>query len=124
MTNLVCSIIFKISAAAVISFDLKIQKIPLWLILINYISFCIIINPVLLVGVPVFFWMKHLDKPIDIIYILALGVSMCLLRPSYAPICIFPIFIQLLISKKDKISLMVSIEIAYLIYLYLILGNL
>lgn len=119
MTNLVCSIIFVLTAIAVIIYDYKKNEIPFILVLVNYISFCMLVHPVLLFGTLGLFLLKYKNKPIDIIYIIALGISLIILRSSIGIVCIFPIFIQLLISKKDKICLMVSIELACMIYLYM-----
>lgn len=119
MMNLVCSIIFVLTAIAVIIYDYKKNEIPFILVLVNYISFCMLVHSVLLLGTLGLFLLKYKNKPIDIIYIVALGISLIIQRSSIGIVCIFPIFIQLLISKKDKICLMVSIELACMIYLYM-----
>lgn len=117
MTNLVCSIVFVLSAIAIIVYDFRKNEMPFWVVVINYISFCWLVHPILLIGTLGLFLLKYKDKPIDIIYIVALGVSLVILRPSVGIVCILPIFIQLLLSKQEKICLMVSIELACIIYL-------
>lgn len=120
MTNLVCSIIFVLSAIAIMVFDYKKNEMPFWLVILNYSSFCLLVHPILLFGSLGLFLLKYKNQPIDIIYILALGISLVILRPSMAILCLFPVFIQIIISKQEKLCLMVSLEIACMIYLYMI----
>jgi len=120
MTNLVCSIIFVLSAIAIMVFDYKKNEMPFWLVILNYSSFCLLVHPILLFGTLGLFLLKYKNQPIDIIYILALGISLVILRPSMAILCLFPVFIQIIISKREKLCLMVSLEIACMIYLYMI----
>ena len=117
--NLVCNIIFLITALAIIVFDLKIQKIPIILVLVNYSLFSYLINPILLFGniAILFFW--KFGKPVDIVYILALCYNMIVFKNAYNPICLIPLVIQLVVSKQDKMSFMVAIEISCLIVLAL-----
>ena len=118
--NLVCSIIFVLSAIAIMVFDYKKNEMPFWLVILNYSSFCLLVHPILLFGTLGLFLLKYKNQPIDIIYILALGISLVILRPSMAILCLFPVFIQIIISKREKLCLMVSLEIACMIYLYMI----
>lgn len=120
MTNLVCSIIFVLSAIAIMVFDYKKNEMPFWLVILNYSSFCLLVHPILLFGTLGLFLLKYKNQPIDIIYIVALGISLVILRPSMAILCLFPVFIQIIISKREKLCLMVSLEIACMIYLYMI----
>lgn len=117
--NLVCNIIFLITAVAIIVFDLKIQKIPIILVLVNYSLFSYLINPILLFGniAILFFW--KFGKPVDIVYILALCYNMIVFKNAYNPICLIPLVIQLVVSKQDKMSFMVAIEISCLMVLAL-----
>lgn len=118
--NLVCSIIFVLSAIAIMVFDYKKNEMPFWLVILNYSSFCLLVHPILLFGTLGLFLLKYKNQPIDIIYILALGISLVILRPSMAILCLFPVFIQIIISKREKLCLMVSLELACMIYLYMI----
>lgn len=117
--NLVCNIIFLITAVAIVVFDLKIQKIPIILVLVNYSLFSYLINPILLFGniAILFFW--KFGKPVDIVYILALCYNMIVFKNAYNPICLIPLVIQLVVSKQDKMSFMVAIEISCLMVLAL-----
>ena len=117
--NLVCNIIFLITAVTIIVFDLKIQKIPIILVLVNYSLFSYLINPILLFGniAILFFW--KFGKPVDIVYILALCYNMIMFKNAYNPICLIPLVIQLLVSKQDKMSFMVAIEISCIMVLAL-----
>lgn len=117
--NLACNIIFLITAVAIIVFDLKIQKIPIILVLVNYSLFSYLINPILLFGniAILFFW--KFGKPVDIVYILALCYNMIMFKNAYNPICLIPLVIQLVVSKQDKMSFMVAIEISCLMVLAL-----
>lgn len=117
--NLVCNIIFLITAVAIIVFDLKIQKIPIILVLVNYSLFSYLINPILLFGniAILFFW--KFGKPVDIVYILALCYNMIMFKNAYNPICLIPLVIQLVVSKQDKMSFMVAIEISCIMVLAL-----
>ncbi len=115
--NLACNILFLITAVAIIVFDLKIQKIPVILVLVNYSLFSYLLNPILLFGnlAILLFW--KFGKPVDIIYILALCYNMIMFRNVYNPICLIPLLIQLVVSKQDKMSFMVAIEISCIILL-------
>lgn len=119
MTNLVCNLLFLITAMAIIAFDLKVQKIPIILVLINYSLFSYLINPLLLVGNIAILILWKLDKPIDFIYILALCYNMIMFRNLYSPLCLIPLVIQIVLSKREKISFMVAIEISCIMVLLL-----
>ena len=117
--NLVFSIIFILTSIFIIIEDLKAQKIFVPLILVNYCSFCMIINPILLIGAGFILLFKKLKKPVDIIYIITIGFTFLYHNTQYDIISVIPLLIQTIISKKDKISFMVSIEIACIILLIL-----
>lgn len=117
--NLVCNIIFLITAVAIIVFDLKIQKIPIILVLVNYSLFSYLINPILLFGNIAILFCWKFGKPVDIVYILALCYNMIMFKNAYNPICLIPLVIQLVVSKQDKMSFMVAIEISCLMVLAL-----
>ena len=115
--NLVCNIIFLITAVIVILYDCKIQKIPIWIIILNYSSFCLLINSFLLFGLIGIYILKYLDKPVDIIYIILIGFILLNTSNLWYVLSIIPILIQTIFSKKENICLMVSIEIACIILL-------
>ena len=110
MTNLVFSIIFYVSAISIIIYDYKIQKIPLWLVLTNYTMICLLINPIILVGNIFILLLKKLDKPIDIIYIFTMSYLILINNNIYSSIGII-IMLLFIILSKDKVSLMVPLEI-------------
>lgn len=114
--TLVYKIIFLLTAITVIIFDYKIQKIPVILILINYCSICLLINPYLLAGIILIAIIKYINKPVDIVYILTLCSGFLLNQNLLYGVCIIPIILQTILSKKDKISLMVSIELAFICF--------
>lgn len=113
--SLVCSIAIVITAVAIIFFDARYQKIPLWLVILNYIALSLLVNPYLLIGLIVILLLKKFDKPIDIVYIVFL--SFCLLKrhDTRYLLCILPMIIQIMTSRKEQISFMISIELACII---------
>ena len=117
--NLVCNIVFFSTAIITIVYDYKTQRIPVYIILLNYVSLCLLINPYLLAGVVLILVLKKLDKPIDIVYIALLAFYLILYKTTYSFICIIPLVTQVIVSKKEKISFMVSIELAFTIIITL-----
>lgn len=110
--NLVYSIIFLISTIGVIIFDWKIQKIPVSLILINYISLALLINPLLIIGVIIIFISKYLDKPIDLLYLLILSYLIIISDSVHSAIAILIVVTYIVLSNKEKLSFMVPLELA------------
>ena len=117
--NLVCNVVFFISAVVVILYDYRLQKIPVILILLNYSSICLLVSPYLLAGNVVILVLKKLDKPVDIVYIALLAVYLILYKNNYNYLALIPMIVQVLVTKKEKISFMVSIELAYAILITL-----
>lgn len=115
MMSLVYSIIIVITAFAIIFFDARYQKIPLWLVILNYITLSLLVNPYLLIGLIVILVLKKFDKPIDIVYIVFLSICLLMRHDSRYLICIMPMFIQIMISRKERISFMISIELSCII---------
>ena len=113
--NLVCNAVFFISAIVVILYDYRLQKIPVILILLNYSSICLLVSPYLLAGNVVILVLKKLDKPVDIVYIALLAVYLTIYKNNYNFLALIPMIVQVLVTKKEKISFMVSIELAYAI---------
>lgn len=113
--NLVCNAVFFISAVVVILYDYRLQKIPVILILLNYSSICLLVSPYLLAGNVVILVLKKLDKPVDIVYIALLAVYLTVYKNDYNFLALIPMIVQVLVTKKEKISFMVSIELAYTI---------
>ena len=112
--NLVCSIVTVITVVFVIFFDAKYQKIPLWLITLNYIALSLLVHQLMIIGLVAILILKHYDKPIDCVYICYLCVCMLTYHNMYCILCIIPMFIQIIFSDHEKLSFMVSIEIASL----------
>ena len=113
--NLVCNAVFFISALVVILYDYRLQKIPVILILLNYSSICLLVSPYLLAGTVVILVLKKLDKPVDIVYIALLAVYLTVYKNNYNFLALIPMIVQVLVTNKEKISFMVSIELAYAI---------
>ena len=61
------------SALLVAYYDLKYQKIPIWLLLTNYISLSFLVDYALLLGLVVILYAKIKDVPIDILYLIIMG---------------------------------------------------
>ena len=115
MMSLVYSIIIVITAFAIIFFDARYQKIPLWLVILNYTTLSLLVNPYLLIGLIVILVLKKFDKPIDIVYIVFLGICLLMRHDSRYLMCIMPMFIQIMTSRKERISFMISIELSCII---------
>lgn len=115
MMSLVYSIIIVITAFAIIFFDARYQKIPLWLVILNYVTLSLLVNPYLLIGLIVILVLKKFDKPIDIVYIVLLSICLLLRHDSRYLMCIMPLFIQIMTSRKERISFMISIELSCII---------
>lgn len=113
--NLVCNAVFFISAIAVILYDYRLQKIPVILILLNYSSICLLVSPYLFAGNVVILVLKKLNKPVDIVYIALLAVYLIVHKNNYNFLALIPMTVQVIVTKKEKISFMVSIELAYVI---------
>lgn len=117
--NLVCNVVFFISAVVVILYDYRLQKIPVILILLNYSSICLLVSPYLLAGNVVILVLKKLDKPVDVVYIALLAVYLIVYKNDYNYLALIPMIAQVLVTKKEKISFMISIELAYVILMTL-----
>ena len=113
-------IIFLLTAMAIIGFDSKTQEIPWVLVILNYNSFAMLVNPFLLFGNILIVWCILQQQPIDCVYIIAMCFIALLSKNSWNVLCVFPILFQALLSKREKISLMISIEIGLVILLYLV----
>lgn len=115
--NLVYSIIFFISAILVIIYDYKYQKIPLYIIVINFISLCLLTNILCLIGIIFIFILKKLDKPIDVVYLVIIGYLIITIGSIWSILSIIVLLTFVLMSQKDNISFMIPIEISCLIEL-------
>lgn len=110
MTNLVFNIIFFITAIGIIIYDFKFQRIPLWLVIINFSIISLLVEPILLVGNIFILLLKKLDKPIDIVYILMMSYLILINNNIYSIIGIVIMLLFIMVSK-NKVSLMVPLEI-------------
>lgn len=115
--NLVYSIIFFISAIFVIIYDYKYQKIPLYIIIINFVSLCLLTNILCLIGIIFIFILKKLDKPIDVVYLVIIGYLIITIGSIWSILSIIVLLTFVLMSQKDNISFMIPIEISCLIEL-------
>lgn len=110
--NLICNIILVISAIAIIIYDYKIKKIPMWLLIINYISICLILNKWLLFGIVFILLAKLKDFPIDMLYVFIMCYLIIIVNNYFGLLGIMILLLHIILSKEDKISFMVSLEIA------------
>ena len=110
--NLICNIILVISAIAIFIYDYKIKKIPMWLLIINYISICLLLNKWLLFGIVFILLAKLKDFPIDLLYVLIMCYLIIIVNNYFSLLGIMILLLHILISKEEKISFMVSLEIA------------
>ena len=111
--------VFILTAIVIIGYDFKIQKIPFWLILINYTSLCILINYFLLFGIFILIILKKKKKPIDIVYLFTSGYLILIINNIIGLMSICIILIYIMMSKREKISLMVPIEIVLILNILL-----
>ncbi len=118
--NLVCNIIFIITAILTIIYDYKYKRIPIFILISNYIAISLLLNKYLLFGLVFIYIYKKLDKPIDIIYVLVLGYSIITKMNFLSIISIIIVLLYALLSKSKYISFMVPLEIALLIEIYCI----
>ena len=109
--NLVCSIIFIITAVAVATFDYKYQRIPLWLVLINYTSLSLLIHPIFLIGIILILFSKKLNRPIDFIYLIIIGYLIIINNDVYSTLSIFILLVSIIFAKRDPMSFMIPIEL-------------
>ena len=80
---------------------------------------CLLISPYLLAGNVVILILKKLDKPVDVVYIALLAVYLTIYKNNYNFLALIPMIVQVLVTKKEKISFMISIELAYAILMIL-----
>lgn len=117
--NLVYNILFSLTAIPIAVFDFKYQKIPLWLILLNYLLLSLLVNPIFLIGLIIILILKKFDKPIDIVYLFIISYLIIIIGSIWSVLSIIVMLIFILISKKDKLSYMVPIELVCIIELIL-----
>lgn len=109
--NLAYNIILVVTAIAIAVFDYRYQKIPLWLVILNFSVICMLTSPIFLVGIIVILVLKKMDQPIDIVYLITIGYLIIINNNIYRVISILILLIYIFLSKRDKISLMVPIEL-------------
>ena len=116
--HLAFSILLITTAIIIMIYDWKIQSIPLWLILINYSSICIINNYWLALGLLLIMILYKLDYPIDGIYLCLIGY-LIIINNNYvfSSIIIFALLLWVLLSKKEKMSFMIPLELVIIIEL-------
>ena len=125
--NYIYLISFILTAILIVIYDFKIQKIPIILLLTNYISMSLMVNYWLLFGVLVIFCAKKFDFPIDILYVVILCYLIIILHNNLSIFAILIVLIQILLSTrkesftKENLSLMVSLEPALLFELLILI---
>lgn len=119
--NIVLHIILIISAIAIIIFDYKTQRIPIWLIIINYSTICLITNKWLLLGVIFILFSKWKDIPVDWVFVLLICYVIYLNKDSmvvdFVVILLSFAYSMLFTDENGKISYLVPLEIGFIIEL-------
>lgn len=121
--SLVCINILKalfiISTIVIIVYDYKYQKIPFWVVIVNYTILSGVINYWLLFGLLYLIFCKIKDVPIDMLYVLVIFYLIIITNYSVVSILVCLICaIYVIISRKaSKISFMVPLEISIIIML-------
>ena len=121
--SLVCINILKalfiISAIVIIVYDYKYQKIPFWVVIVNYTILSGLINYWLLFGLLYLIFCKIKDVPIDMLYVLVIFYLIIITNYSVVIILVCLICaIYVIISRKaSKISFMVPLEISIIVML-------
>ncbi|MEE3344614.1 MAG: hypothetical protein VZS44_11010 [Bacilli bacterium] len=119
--NIVLHIILIISAIAIIIFDYKTQRIPIWLIIINYSTICLITNKWLLLGVIFILFSKWKDIPVDWVFVLLICYVIYLNKGSmvvdFVVILLSFAYSMLFTDENGKISYLVPLEIGFIIEL-------
>lgn len=109
--------VFIISAFTIMGYDYKYQKIPYWLLLINYISLSLLVEPVLLIGFAYIIICKLEDKPVDFLYLLVICYLIIYGNKYFAIASIILSLLFILLNKKEKLSFMIPLEISCIIML-------
>ena len=121
--NIVCINILKalfiISAIVIIVYDYKYQKIPFWVVIVNYTILSGLINYWLLFGLLYLIFCKIKDVTIDMLYVLVIFYLIIITNYSVVSILVCLICaIYVIISRKaSKISFMVPLEISIIVML-------
>ena len=121
--NIVCisilKVLFVVSAIIIIVYDYKYQKIPFWVVIVNYTILSGLINYWLLFGLLYLIFCKIKDVPIDMLYVLVIFYLIIITNYSVVSILVCLICaIYVIISRKaSKISFMVPLEISIIIIL-------
>ena len=115
MIHMIIFILFTISAIGIILYDYKYQYIPLWLILFNYISICLICNYWLLFGIILIFILYKVNKPIDVIYVLIMLYLIIRIRNPQCNIALYNTnTIMYILSKTREIEFYDTIRNGYI----------
>lgn len=107
-----------ISALLVAYYDLKYQKIPIWLLLTNYISLSFLVDYALLLGLVVILYAKIKDVPIDVLYLIIMGYLIIIVNSKVlAGVLLIGFIAYVLLAKKvekrvnsNKLSMMFPLE--------------
>lgn len=92
----------------VIYYDYKYQKIPLWILTINYILICCLADWRLLFGLPILFFCAYTGKPVDLLYVFLMVYLIIRVHSIWS---IIPILFILVYALSGKRSFMVPLEI-------------
>ena len=117
-----------ISALLVAYYDLKYQKIPIWLLLTNYISLSFLVDYALLLGLVVIILAKYKHFPIDILFLGMMSYLIIIVKNNALALTLilaFLVFIMAytkLFNTPRKIPAMLPLEfcISVLSVLYVV----
>lgn len=120
-----------VSAVLIAICDAKYQKIPIWLLLINYSSFALLTNLWLLLGLAVILLAKFKDIPIDVLYLAVMGYLIIIVQNNILAITLIVAFLVFVLGyvkifkSKEKIPAMLPLEfcISVLTTLYVCTNN-
>ena len=107
-----------ISALLVAYYDLKYQKIPIWLLLTNYISLSFLVDYALLLGLVVILYAMIKDVPIDVLYLIIMGYLIIIVNSKVLTgVLLIGFIAYVLLAKKvekrvnsNKLSMMFPLE--------------
>ena len=117
---LLLSILF-ITSIIIIIYDSRIKRIPMWLLIINYSVICFLVNNLyLLFGILFILFIKYKNYSIDILYIFFMIYLIIIVNNYYINIVnIIIMLCYIIISKDDKLSFMVPLEICILLNFFI-----
>lgn len=122
--------ILLLSAIMIAVYDLKYQEIPIWLLLINYISVSCLVDYTLLLGLVVIVLAKIKDFPIDILYLFVMGYLIIIVNSKILAITLIACFLAYALlyrttqkskSRVEKIPAMLPLEFGITVLTFMLI---